>query len=83
MVMKPNNFTMIEAASITYAGLTAWTGLQILEDLVKFLMVNMFLSWELLGVLVSMAIQLAKIWGSKVIIQLYFSSCNHFFFQVN
>ena len=80
VVMKPNNLTMIEAASIPYAGLTAWAGWKNAGGLGQVSNGKHVLVMGAAGGVGSIAIQLAKIWGSKVIIQLHFLSCNYYDF---
>ena len=68
VVMKPTNLTMIEAASIPYAGLTAWAGWKNAGGLGQVSNGKHVLVMGAAGGVGSIAIQLAKIWGSKVII---------------
>jgi len=65
VVLKPSNLTMIQAASIPYAGLTAWCSLASLSDTdnrsLKVLVMGAA------GGVGSIAIQLCKLWGCMVI----------------
>jgi len=74
VVMKPTNLTMIEAASIPYAGLTAWAGLKNAGCLGEVSNGKHVLVMGAAGGVGSIAIQLAKLWGSKVFF------IDHFFF---
>jgi NADPH:quinone reductase-like Zn-dependent oxidoreductase len=66
VVMKPTNLTMVEAASIPYAGLTAWSGLRSVGGLGEVLNGKDVLIMGAAGGIGSIATQLCKIWGSKV-----------------
>ena len=67
VVMKPSNLTMVEAASIPYAGLTAWSGLRNIGGLGEVLNGKDVLIMGAAGGIGSIATQLCKIWGSKVL----------------
>ncbi|XP_046643102.1 reticulon-4-interacting protein 1, mitochondrial-like isoform X2 [Daphnia pulicaria] len=67
VVMKPTNLTMVEAASIPYAGLTAWSGLRSVGGLGEVLNGKDVLIMGAAGGIGSIATQLCKIWGSKVV----------------
>lgn len=66
VVMKPPNLTMIEAASIPYAGLTAWSGLRSMGGLGEVSNGKQVLIMGAAGGIGSLATQLCKLWGSKV-----------------
>ena len=66
VVMKPSNLTMIEAASIPYAGLTAWAGLRGTGGLEEVSNNKQVLVMGAAGGIGSIATQLCKLWGSKV-----------------
>lgn len=66
VVMKPTNLTMIEAASIPYAGLTAWSGLRVSGQLREVANGQQVLVMGAAGGVGSIATQLCKLWGSKV-----------------
>lgn len=70
VVMKPPNLTMIEAASIPYAGLTAWSGLRSMGGLGEVSNGKQVLIMGAAGGIGSIATQLCKLWGSKVNINL-------------
>jgi len=78
VVMKPPNLTMIEAASIPYAGLTAWAGLKNAGGLGEVSNGKHVLVMGAAGGVGSIAIQLAKLWGSNVffIKSIYYSIFN-------
>lgn len=67
VVMKPPNLTMIEAASIPYAGLTAWSGLRSMGGLGEVSNGKQVLIMGAAGGIGSLATQLCKLWGSKVV----------------
>ena len=79
VVMKPPNLTMIEAASIPYAGLTAWAGLKNAGGLGQVSNRKHVLVMGAAGGVGSIAIQLAKLWGSKVIIHSIFLQTAYIF----
>lgn len=66
VVMKPLNLTMVEAASIPYAGLTAWSGLRFSGGLGEVSNGKQVLIMGASGGVGSIATQLCKLWGSKV-----------------
>ena len=66
VVMKPPNLTMIEAASIPYAGLTAMTGFKNVANLDEVSNGKHVLVMGAAGGVGSIAIQIVKAWGSKV-----------------
>lgn len=66
VVMKPTNLTMVEAASIPYAGLTAWSGLRFSGGLGEVSNGKQVLIMGASGGVGSIAAQLCKLWGSKV-----------------
>ncbi len=74
VVMKPTNLTMVEAASIPYAGLTAWAGLRSTGGLAEVSNGKQVLIMGAAGGIGSIATQLCKLWGSKVK-HFYFVSC--------
>ena len=68
VVVKPPNLTMIEAASIPYAGLTAWAGLVSSGGLKEVSNGKQVLVMGAAGGVGSIAVQLCKVWGAKVYI---------------
>lgn len=66
VVLKPNNLTMIEAASIPYAGLTAWSGLRVSGGLAEVANNKKVLVMGAAGGVGSIATQLCKLWGCEV-----------------
>ena len=66
VVTKPTNLTMVEAASIPYAGLTAWAGLRGSGGLSEVSINKKVLVMGATGGVGSIAAQLCKLWGSQV-----------------
>lgn len=66
ILKKPNNLTMEEAASIPYAGLTAWSALGLTGELCINSRDKRVLVLGATGGVGMIAIQLSKIWGAMV-----------------
>ena len=66
MKLKPENLTMEEAASIPYAGLTAWSALSITAELCVGSKDKRVLVLGAAGGVGTIAIQLLKNWGAVV-----------------
>lgn len=77
MFLKPENVTAVEAASIPYAGLTAWSSLWITGGICyKTLLRNTRMNKPVLvlggsGGVGTLAIQLLKAWNFKVQIHIF------------
>lgn len=79
VVLKPSNLSMIEAASIPYAGLTAWAGLTSIFAGNLSVVNNggkVVLVMGASGGVGSIAVQLCKLWGCKVELDLSESKGN-------
>lgn len=66
MKEKPDNLTMEEAASVPYAGLTAWSALSITAELCIGSKDKKVLVIGAAGGVGSIAVQLLKTWGAMV-----------------
>jgi NADPH:quinone reductase-like Zn-dependent oxidoreductase len=64
--MKPSKISMEEAASIPFAGLTAWSALNITGELCMGSKGKKVLVLGASGGVGSIAVQLLKAWGSMV-----------------
>ena len=67
VVLKPSHLSMEEAASIPYAGLTAWSALSITSELCIASRGKLVLILGASGGVGSIAVQLLKSWGCSVI----------------
>jgi len=80
IVLKPSNLSMIEAASIPYAGLTAWSGLTSMLSGHLSDKTNRGIKVLVMGAsggVGSIAIQLCKLWGC--VVNSFFLSYSWFF----
>merc|ERR1712071_576861 len=67
LVEKPENLSMEEAASLPYAGLTAWSALSVTAELCLAARGKLVLVQGASGGVGSIAVQLLKSWGSTVV----------------